>query len=121
MESGATPVQPDVILVSRERSEIIGKQNICGVPDLLVEVLSPGSADHDQVAKFQLDERCGVPEYWIADPDQRHIDIYTLSQGRYSLRGRFAPGMRADSRVLRGLEVDVEEAIPPESTSRGGA
>ncbi|MBR10158.1 MAG: hypothetical protein CMP48_21015 [Rickettsiales bacterium] len=54
-----------------------------GVPDLLVEVLSPGNKDHDLIRKKDLYERFGVKEYWIADPDTNLVLGYQLVNKLY--------------------------------------
>lgn len=66
-------VQPDLIYVSNANLEIIGEDNIRGVPDLLVEVLSPSNPELDLRDKRQLYARRGVPWYWIVDPDERTV------------------------------------------------
>ena len=64
-------VQPDILFISNERREIITDNNISGAPDLVVEILSPSTADRDRELKLRLYARHGVREYWIVDPDER--------------------------------------------------
>ena len=47
-----------------------------GVPDLLVEVLSPSHPHLDTTIKRAAYARAGVPEYWIMRPATRDIMIY---------------------------------------------
>jgi len=75
-------VQPDVGYVSRARRSVV-RNRIRGVPDLLVEVLSPTSGLRDRMAKRKLYASTGVPEYWIVDPQTRQIDFFRLAEGRY--------------------------------------
>jgi Uma2 family endonuclease len=77
-------VQPDLIYVSGENSAIL-KTRIEGVPDLLIEILSPSTGEHDKVRKKALYERFGVPEYWIVDIHHRTIDQFALTDGKYAL------------------------------------
>jgi Uma2 family endonuclease len=60
-------VQPDVIYVSKDRVSIVGKR-VEGPPDLVVEILSPGTARRDVGEKLRLYAEAGVREYWIVDP-----------------------------------------------------
>jgi Uma2 family endonuclease len=47
-----------------------------GAPDLVVEILSPGTRKTDEVTKRKVYERFGVREYWIVDPELETIKIY---------------------------------------------
>ena len=62
-------VQPDLLFVSREREHLLsGGENVQGAPDLVIEILSPATADRDRGYKHELYGRCGVTEYWLVDP-----------------------------------------------------
>ncbi len=76
-----TVVQPDVLVVCDERK--IGEHGVRGAPDWIVEVLSPGTAAHDQVTKRHVYERHGVREYWLIHPLDRVLTVYRLSGGEY--------------------------------------
>ena len=71
----AEGVQPDIVYVSRERSDIIGEDWIRGAPDLVVEVVSPSTAERDRTIKRKLYERHGVKQYWIVDPDTKTVEV----------------------------------------------
>lgn len=73
---GCDPVQPDFCLVRRERAGIIHDRRIRGVPDLIVEVLSPSNADYDTDTKRHVYARAGLPEYWIVRPATRDLLCY---------------------------------------------
>ena len=75
-------VEPDIVYVSNERSSIITEDNIRGVPDLLVEVLSPSNIERD---KRNLYARCGVPYYWIVDPAERTVTELKLVERAYGV------------------------------------
>lgn len=66
-------VQPDLVVVLKSRP-IISKTKIEGVPDLVVEILSPSTRALDLKLKRTLFEKFGVPEYWIVDPDACSVD-----------------------------------------------
>ncbi len=103
-------VQPDIIYVSPAKQGII-QDRIRGVPDLIVEVVSPGTWRRDRIEKKALYEQFGVAEYWIVDPEGGMIEVFTLEQGSYRLLGRFGPGGRARSSVVAGFEVQVDEVL----------
>lgn len=78
-------VQPDLIVVLKHRARMITPTKINGVPDLVVEILSPTNASHDTDLKKQIYERTGVVEYWIADPENQKLERYRLVDGAYRL------------------------------------
>ena len=79
-------VQPDLIVVLTSRMQMITPTKIKGVPDLIVEILSPSTASNDATLKKQLYERVGVAEYWIVDPDNHTVEQLVLADGRYERR-----------------------------------
>lgn len=70
---GCDPVQPDFLLVRHDHAAIIANRRIRGVPDLIVEVVSPGSVEQDTVIKREAYARAGVPELWLVRPATRDI------------------------------------------------
>jgi Uma2 family endonuclease len=65
-----------------------------------VEVLSPSTARPDRTSKFQLYERLGVREYWLADPAGKYLEVFTLTENGYNRLGAFGPEDTFTSPVL---------------------
>jgi Uma2 family endonuclease len=81
-------VIPDLVFFRHERShEIVSGERLVGVPDLVIEILSPGADNirRDRVAKRQLYARHGVPEYWMVDPERTAVEVYRLQSGSLAL------------------------------------
>ena len=78
-------VQPDLVFISTDKQNMITNDGIIGIPDLMVEIISPSSVIRDRVDKKNLYERLNVKEYWIIDPQYQDIDVYTIQNGRYEL------------------------------------
>ena len=76
-----TVVQPDVLVVCDPHK--IDRRGVRGAPDWVLEVLSPSTAAHDQIAKRRTYERAGVREYWLVHPGDRTLTVYVLENGRY--------------------------------------
>ena len=72
---------PDV-LVTCSAADADSRQ-IKREPRLIVEVLSPSTAAHDQIAKRRTYERAGVREYWLVHPGDRTLTVYVLDNGQY--------------------------------------
>jgi Uma2 family endonuclease len=75
-------VQPDLVVVLTE-NRIITTTKVKGVPDLVVEILSPSTAQRDEGLKKELYEQSGVPEYWVVDPDEKSVRKYALTNQKY--------------------------------------
>ena len=100
-------VQPDVLFIEQERLSILTDVAIEGPPDLVVEILSPGTRGRDLGAKRDLYARTGVREYWLIDPDARTIEVLALRAGRYETIAPDAAGT-FHSALLPGLAVDPD-------------
>jgi Uma2 family endonuclease len=82
--SDDTILQPDVLYISNERRGIVGSR-VEGPPDLVVEILSPGTDRRDKTEKLDLYAKYGVTEYWIVDPEAQCFEFLWLGQGRYTV------------------------------------
>ena len=100
-------VQPDLMFVSSAKQAIIREDGIFGVPDLLVEIISPSSIRTDRGKKFKLYERMDVPEYWIVDINNRSIEVYQRQESGYELASFAAEKGEVESLTLTGLRVEV--------------
>lgn len=82
---GCDPVQPDMVFIRTANAGIIRNGRIYGVPDLIIEVLSPGTHAYDERVKLAAYAAAGVPEYAIVDPETRQARRYLLeAPGRYA-------------------------------------
>src|SRR6478736_646183 len=59
LDEHSNAVQPDIIFISSEKSETVKESGIHGIPDILIEVLSPGISEHDTVVKKELYRKFG--------------------------------------------------------------
>jgi len=103
----ASPVEPDVMFFRAGNEPREDDKNFQGVPDLVVEVLSPRTRSRDRKIKLQAYQDAGVPEYWMADPDARIVVVNVLQNGRYVELCRGGVGDKVRSAVLPGFEVEV--------------
>ena len=102
-----TVVQPDIVVILSANLDRITPSRIIGAPDLVVEILSPGTAGYDRREKQDAYARSGVGEYWIVDPGAQTVELLTLEQGGYRSHGVFRGQARLPSSVVT-LPVPIE-------------
>jgi Uma2 family endonuclease len=104
--------EPDIVFMSDEHADRKG-EDYWGVPDLVVEVISPrrerssGTEKTDRKEKFQEYAQAGVPEYWLIDTQRRMIEVYVLREGKYDSLGKWGVGEVVRSEILPDFEVPV--------------
>lgn len=103
--------QPDLLFISAQKSKIISDININGIPDLVVEIISPSSLIRDRVEKKNLYERFQIPEFWMVDPQNKSIEIYVLNDEKTYELNNFATNGEGEikSIVLKKFSLKLEE------------
>jgi Uma2 family endonuclease len=101
-------VQPDILVVCDPAR--ITPSHIEGAPDLVMEVLSPGTSAKDLREKKWLYQRSGVREYWVVDPLELYVQRFLLTHdGRYGEAEILGPQEIVPLVVLDGLTIDLSE------------
>jgi Uma2 family endonuclease len=67
---------PDIIFIARDRLHVVGPKTVDAPPDIVVEILSPGTRQRDLSVKRDLYAQFGVREYWVVDPRARTVAVY---------------------------------------------
>ena len=100
--------QPDLIFIKKQRLEIVHLDNgIVGVPDLIVEIISPSSIKRDRFDKMNIYQKFKASEYWIVDPANSSIEIYTLQNDELEITDFAAEKGIVQSPALGGLEIEM--------------
>ena len=102
-------VEPDIVFVSKERLGIITEKGVIGAPDLIVEVLSPGTQSRDRGVKMRRYAAAGVPHYWLLGYRRRRLEAYRLGSGGYALTGAYGPGDIFRPELFPGLEIPMDD------------
>lgn len=100
-------VQPDLCVVCDPSK--LDERGCIGAPDLIVEILSPGSSKLELKQKYELYESREVREYWIIHPEHQNLLIYTWVKGTYVPSQLFTAGDVIESEVVKGFKLDLEE------------
>jgi Uma2 family endonuclease len=109
-EDRALIVQPDVLFVSAARASIINNQ-VWGAPDLVVEVLSEGTAADDRTQKLGWYRQYGVRECWLVDPIAGVVLVFDFTGAMPVARPANRLGA-VRSAVLPDLELPAVRILP---------
>lgn len=102
-------IQPDLIVVC-DRNKL-DERGCRGAPDWVIEVLSPGTAAHDQIRKLALYERHGVKEYWLAHPTDRVVTVYRMEEEIYSRPNIYEMSGTLAASCCDKVEIDWERVV----------
>lgn len=85
-----------------------------GVPDVAVEILSPGTAKKDREIKRKEYAKAGVVEYWIIDPEGRTVEVMRGGEDDYEMTERFGKTGVLTSDMFPGFSLSLAELFAAE-------
>ncbi len=107
-EDNPNVVQPDILIMCD--TENIDENGIYqGIPDLVIEVLSPSTKSKDIIIKTQLYMTSGIKEYWIVDTEAQVLFIYHFEERQLQDQWVFKMGEFATSITFKGLTIDIDK------------
>jgi len=112
-----TVLVPDLVYFTAERfAQVVNEKHATAAPDLVVEILSPGTRRRDKGRKRAVYDREGVGEYWIADPEARSITVLRRPRAEAGLTDVTTLALTSDdvleSPLFPGLQVPLREVFP---------
>ena len=106
-------VVPDVVWISYKRLSIALKEDgkLHSSPELVVEVLSPGSENErrDREVKRKLYSRRGAEEYWVVSWQERRLEVYQRQEGVLELYKTLNEADILQSPILPGFSCKVSQ------------
>ena len=105
-EETTNVVQPDIIIICDKSG--LKKTGYYGVPELIIEVVSPSTGQKDKIEKFNLYEKAGVKEYWIVEPDEKVVMVFTLEEGRYGRPQMYSEEDKVKVSIFDDLVIDLK-------------
>ncbi len=98
-----TYVEPDISVIC-DKSKLDGR-GCNGAPDWVIEIVSPGSRSMDYLKKLVKYMNAGVREYWIVDPENNRVMVYSFEKngdlGIYSFDDEIPVGIYDGELKLR--------------------
>jgi hypothetical protein len=106
--SDKAAVAPDQYYFRKTREEcMINGDYFHGVPEVVVEVLSPATRAADRGPRKELYRRAGVAHLWLLDPEVESVELYELAGPDYHLAATFRPGEEFRPRPFPEVAVKV--------------
>jgi len=69
---------PDLMFIAKGNKGQLKRTEFDGIPDLIIEIVSPDSVVRDWREKYFEYEQAGVREYWVIDPGNDKMEVYYL-------------------------------------------
>ncbi len=103
-------VEPDITVVC-DKSKLDDK-GCKGAPDMIIEVISPSSGKMDRYIKFNKYESAGIKVYWLVEPDQRLVSVFTIQpNGKYGRPEMYADVDKVKVSIFPDLEIDLSSVF----------
>ncbi len=100
---GGTVLVPDLVVLTRRLELPRLDYGIQNPPDIVIEILSPSTAQHDRTVKSDRYAAFGVGELWLVSPEAEIVEVFALVDGRYVLHARAGLDEPIDSITLPNL------------------
>ena len=75
-EDSKNVVEPDISIICDK--SLLDDSGCKGTPDMIIEIISPSAGRKDKLEKFNKYEQAGLKEYWIVEPQEKMVSIFTL-------------------------------------------
>ncbi len=98
-------VQPDLSVVCDPKQN--RGTHVEGPPSLVIEILSPSTAQRDRGSKLDLYARCGVPEVWLVTPFPQSVEVFRLDGATYRRQAAYTQDDTLASPGFPDLKVDL--------------
>ena len=107
--SARTYLEPDLFYVSAELAARLDPKHR-DTADLVVEVISPGSAIYDRNTKAETYAALGVRELWLIDEAEQTVEVRRQTgEGTFDEGRTFVRGALIESNILPTLCLPVEQ------------
>jgi Uma2 family endonuclease len=106
--SARTYLEPDLFYVSAELEARLDPKHLA-TADLVVEVISPGSAIYDRNTKADTYGALGVRELWLIDETAQTVEVRRQTGSGFDDGRTFGPGEQVESAVFPSLRLSVEQ------------
>ncbi len=101
--------QPDLVYLSDKNKTYLTNRGIEGPADLIVEIISPSNSYTDRNQKKNSYLKFGIKEYWIIDPANETLEVYTPDSGVDVPVIYLVKKGKVESLTIKNLQFDLQE------------
>ena len=117
-QEGKPDVVPDIAgwreeLLSKEDFINLSEARIEVIPNWVCEVISPSSVRMDKVLKARKYAECNVSHYWLADPEQRTLEVRRLENEKWVVVSTFEGAEKVRAEPFESIEIDLGDFWGP--------
>ncbi|PAV28257.1 hypothetical protein CIL05_17985 [Virgibacillus profundi] len=106
-EDSQNVFEPDITIVC-DKSKL-DDAGCKGSPDLVMEIISPSTARKDKIEKFNKYEQAGVKEYWIIEPQEKIVSVFTLQENQgYGRPNLYSDEDQVKITIFEDLKIDLK-------------
>jgi len=115
-------MQPDLVVICDLANNVTEKGRYMGTPSLVLEIISEGTRSKDLIDKLNTYRLSGVQEYWIVDPKQESIAVYSFNDCEIDKYKTYEKGSTIQSMLFTGLTAEISDlfnelTVPTEPAS----
>jgi len=98
--SNSTTLRPDIVLSCNDDAD----RYLTKAPKIIIEILSPSTAQKDETIKFDIYQEENVQYYILVYPSDLKAKAYSLKENKYSKLGDFTN----EKLKFDGIDCDIE-------------
>jgi Uma2 family endonuclease len=99
-------VEPDITIVCDK--SLLDEKGCKGTPDMIIEIVSPSTGRIDKMEKFNKYEQAGVKEYWIVEPQEKMVSVFTIQEnGRYGRPALYTVQDNVKVTIFENLSIEL--------------
>ena len=105
-----TVVQPDICIICDPKK--LDERGCIGAPDLIIEITSPATIKKDFNDKYYLYQENGVKEYWVVQPNDQTLTVFTLNeQQKYQLQKVYTADEQVPVSIFTNLSINLSDVF----------
>lgn len=103
-------VEPDISIICD--SSLLDDTGCKGTPDMIIEIISPSAGRKDKLEKFNKYEQAGLREYWIVEPQEKMVSIFTLQENmRFGRPDLYSSEDRVKVSIFKDLFIELDKVL----------